>query len=121
MCARGWYFAHKTATNRNMKRKKKIDTEEAWSYKHDFPIEEVWSTHKVIARMIVPRLKTFRALDKHGYPESLGSTEAWNKALDKMIYAFELDMSPSGPTLEHEKDFKEGFDLFCRYYRNLWD
>lgn len=63
--------------------------------------------------MIVPRLKTFRALDKHGYPESLGSTEAWNKALDKMIYAFELDMSPSGPTLEHEKDtLRKGLTCF---------
>lgn len=104
-----------------MKRKKKTDIVEAWSHKHDYPIEEVWNTDNTIARLIVPRLKAFRALDKHGYPGDVNSEEAWHKIIDKMIYAFELNMHAVGPTPEQEKDFEEGLALFCKYYRNLWD
>ena len=78
-----------------MKRKKKIDTVEAWSHKHDFPIEDVWNTDNTI--------------------------EAWHKIIDKMIYAFELVMHDSVLTPEQEKDFEEGFKLFYKYYRYLWD
>lgn len=91
-----------------------------WSHKHDFPDGEVWETYNVIARQIVPRLRAFRALDKHGYPEALGSMDEWNKALDKMIYAFEQVMYiPLMP--EYRKAFDEGFALFCKYYLYLWD
>lgn len=37
-----------------MKRKKKMESLEAWSHKHDFPIEDVWNTDNTIARLIVP-------------------------------------------------------------------
>ena len=52
------------------KKKKKIvftDPEENWSYKHVYPIEEVWNTNNTIAQFIVPRLQAFKALDRHGY------------------------------------------------------
>ena len=42
-----------------MKRKKRDDDSENWSYKNDFPIEEVWNTYHYIAQAIVPRLKAF--------------------------------------------------------------
>lgn len=32
-----------------MKRKKKMESLEAWSHKHDFPIEDVWNTDNTIA------------------------------------------------------------------------
>lgn len=38
-----------------------------------------------------------------------------------MIFAFELNMHVSKLTFEQENDFKEGFELFYKYYRNLWD
>ena len=45
-----------------------------------------------------------------------------NKGRNKhMLLMVPGRIGTSSPTLEHEKDFKEGFDLFCRYYRNLWD
>ena len=113
-----YYFA--PSNTKNMKRKK-ISSVEAWSHKHDFPVEDVWNTDTTIARLIVPRLKAFRDLDKHGYPEEIGSMEAWHKIIDKMTYAFELNMHAIGPTPEEEKDFEEGFELFCKYNRNLWD
>lgn len=45
-----------------MKRKKKMESLEAWSHKHDFPIEDVWNTDNTIARLIVPRLKAYSVL-----------------------------------------------------------
>ena len=51
-----------------MRSKTKIDTSEAWSHKHDFPIEEVGNTNKAIARLIVSHLQAFKALDKYGSP-----------------------------------------------------
>ena len=50
-----------------MKRKKNRDSEENWSHKNDYPIEEVWNTYHTLAQPIVPRLQAFKALDKHGY------------------------------------------------------
>lgn len=51
-----------------MKRKKRAGSNKAWMRKHGFPKLEIWNTNNTIARLVVPRLKAFRALDKHGYP-----------------------------------------------------
>ena len=104
-----------------MKRKKKDDSVENWSYKNDYPIEEVWNTDTYIAKLIVPRLKAFKALDKHGYCPGFSGIETWNKAIQKMIDAFELvkEYSPS-----YEEDIRivdEGVELFCKYYHDLSD
>ena len=45
-----------------MKRKKKDDSAEKWSYKNDYPIEEVWNTDNYLAGVIAARLKAFKAL-----------------------------------------------------------
>ena len=74
-----------------MKRKINRESEENWSHKNDYPIEEVWNTYHTLAQLIVPRLQAFKALDKHGF-----SDKEW-------------------------KTITEGLDLFCKHYRNLWD
>ena len=79
-----------------MKRKKKDDSAEKWSYKNDYPIEEVWNTDNYLAGVIAARLKAFKALDKHGY-----------------CPAFKGD--------EEEQTIEEGLDLFRKHFRNLWD
>ena len=104
-----------------MKRKKKDDSAENWSYKNDYPIEEVWNTDNYLAGVIAARLKAFKALDKYGYCPAFKGMAEWNKAIQKMIDAFELvkDYSPS-----YEKDVRtleQGVELFCKYYRNLSD
>ena len=104
-----------------MKRKRRDDSMENWSYKNDYPIEEVWNTDTYIAKLIVPRLKAFKALDKHGYCPGFSGIETWNEAIQKMIDAFELveDYSPS-----YEEDIRtvdQGVELFCKYYRDLSD
>ena len=71
-----------------MKRQNKSNKN--WSHKHDYPEEEIWQTGHLIAQLIATRLRAFRSYDKHGYSGNFSSMEKWNKALDKMIYAFEL-------------------------------
>ena len=105
-----------------MKRKKNRDSEENWSHKNDFPIEEVWNTDNTIAQLIVPRLQAFKALDKHGGPPDFKDMREWNNAIQKMIDAFEL-MKYAGRvnTKEEERTMEEGLDLFRKYFRSLWD
>ena len=105
-----------------MKRKKKVDSTENWSYKNDFPIEEVWNTYCYIAKAIVPRLKAFKALDKHGCPEDFFPDEnKWNKAIQKMIDAFELLQPHAIHYQVDEPTIEEGLDLFRKHFLNLWD
>jgi hypothetical protein len=104
-----------------MKRKKKDDSAENWSYKNDYPIEEVWNTDNYLAGVIADRLKAFKALDKYGHCPAFKGMAEWNKAIQKMIDAFELvkDYSPS-----YEEDIRtleQGVELFCKYYRDLSD
>ena len=98
------------------KRKKRDD-----DYINSYPISEVWGTYHYLAREISPRLKAFKALDKHGWPEDFESQEGWNKAIQKMIDAFEL----VGPNkVVYSDDYPiiyEGLDLFRKYFLNLWD
>lgn len=86
------------------KRKKKQPSED-WSYKHDYPIEEVWNTDNTLAQLIVPRLLAFKALDKHGHPPNFDDMHKWNQAIQKMAYAFEL-MQYAGAT-HTEDEFRE--------------
>jgi len=101
------------------KRKKTYDDSE--DYINGYPISEVWGTYHYLAQEIAPRLKAFKAIDKHGWPEDFENQEDWNKAIQKMIDAFELvkDYSPS-----YEEDIRiveQGVEMFCKYYRDLSD
>ena len=105
-----------------MKRKKNRDSTENWSYKHDYPIDEVWVTYSTLAQLIVPRLQAFKALDKHGYCPDFNDMREWNNAIQKMIDAFELMKYVGGVnTKEEERTIEEGLDLFRKYFRQLWD
>lgn len=46
----------------------------------------------------------------------------WNKAIQKMIDAFDL-MKYAGVihTAEEKKTIAEGLELFCKHFRSLWD
>ena len=92
-----------------------------WSHKNDFQIEEVWNTYHTIAQLIVPRLQAFKALDKHGYCPAFKGMAEWNKAIQKMIDAFELLKQITSFSKEEEQTIEEGLDLFRKHFRNLWD
>lgn len=104
-----------------MKRKKKDDSAEHRSYKNDYPIEEVWNTDNYLAGVIAARLKAFKALDKYGHCPAFKGMAEWNKAIQKMIDAFELLKHITTFSEEEEKTIEEGLELFCKHYRNIWD
>ena len=92
-----------------------------WSHKHDFPIEETWGTYHTLAHLIVPRLQAFKALDKHGYAPGFNNVQECNKAIQKMINAFELMKYANSLSSDEEGTVAEGLMLFCKYFRNLRD
>lgn len=93
-----------------------------WSHKHDYPIEEIWNTYYVLSQLILPRLKAFKALDKHGHPADFKDITQWNTTIQKMIDAFELMARPSVfSNAEENEKITEGLELFCKYFCNLWD
>ena len=90
----------------------------------DYPIEEIWGTYHTLTSLIGSRLQAFKALDKHEYPPKFNNIEEWNKAIQKMIDAFELMKFPN--SLHSKQDqgtIKQGLNLFCKYFiyafRNL--
>ena len=105
-----------------MARKRNSESSENRSHKNDFPIEEVWNTDNTLAQLIVPRLQSFKALEKHGSPSDFKDFHEWNNAIQKMIDAFEL-MKYAGVTHtgDEEQIIEQGLDLFRKYFRSLWD
>ena len=102
-------------------KKKNTSNSEHWSHKHDYQIEEVWNTKNTLARLIAPRLVTFRDLEKHGHPDGFKDIREWDATIQKMIDAFELMKYTDCLSEEENKTFSEGITLFCKYFRNLWD
>lgn len=84
---------------------------------------EVWNLDYSISSFILPRLKVFRKIH-HGHPSNLSENE-WEEYLDKMILAFELNLSyedlASDDLEEKESEIKEGLALFAEYFNQLWD
>ena len=102
--------------------KRKKTASDNWSHKNDFPIEEVWNTDNTISQLIVPRLQAFKTLDKHGHPDGFKDMREWNNTIQKMIDAFEvMKYVQSLNTDDEKRTVEEGLDLFCKYFRNLWD
>ncbi len=129
-----------------------------------FDDSELWSLDDTILRFILPRLKRFRAAGRAGWPgpeaifdidyeeyqklsddeqEDLSrrSIEEWDRMLDKMIRAIELQTELDGiftklnpewkegdprrdqyiKAPELEAEYKEGWDLFIKWFHALWD
>lgn len=113
--------------------------------KHEyFDPKECWDLDCNITKYVLPRLKYFR---KHtsSYPGTLNNENEWNEILDKMIMAFEyrnqgddwwfknprwnyIDYPELCTFKEHiEEDrrrnlaMQEGFELFGKWFLNLWD
>lgn len=101
---------------------KKNKDKENWSYNDIYPIGEIWNTENTLAWEIAPRLRAFKALDKHVCPDCMKDMKQWNDTIQKMIDAFELMKDEfRNFNEEQEKTVEEGLDLFRKYYRNLWD
>lgn len=121
---------------------------------------DLWELDFHLAKLIMKRLKAFKAMSRNGYPSDLPSckgistgdkdneyAEQWERNIDKMIEAFDIAIKNYGldcagsiskteftevagvkvPKLNmhmvrhHEERYKEGMELFAKYFRNLWD
>ena len=78
-----------------------------------FDDTELWNLDMTILKFILPRLKLFK--EKTGnYPPELKSAEEWDACIDKMIKSIESILTDS-----FDADF-EGFELFKKYFLDLW-
>ena len=84
-----------------------------FSYRNDYPIEEIWNTDNALAQFIAPRLQAFKELDKHGYPPECKDMREWNNTIQKMIDAFELMKYVHTPNPDESKTIEQGLDLIC--------
>lgn len=89
-----------------------------------FDDSSTWSLDIHLAGLILPRLKRFKELNTHAYPNGL-TPEEWSEILGKMIYSFEFTVSDDkmfGKFNEEEYEkCKEGLRLFGQYFHSLWD
>jgi len=86
--------------------------------------EDLWDLGNHLAEIILPRLKDFKRVNTHGYPNGLTESK-WDEILNKMLYAFEntvnepdFDFNTYDDT---QKKIQEGFELFGKYFQSLWD
>lgn len=93
-----------------------------------FSDRDLWDLNVHLAKLILLRLKAFRKYNLHGNPVGLDFDE-WLKILDKMIIALELEVSDfeilsddyDEKIDERYEQYKEGWYLFTKYFRDLWD
>lgn len=91
--------------------------------------EEVWGLNVTLAKYILPRLIKFKQVNTNSYPCEFKSAEEWDSVIDKMIFSFDWFLScHSGCNYEsieeykrNESKYKEGMNLFARYFSDLWD
>ncbi len=95
--------------------------------------EDTWSMDNTLASIILPMLKQLKETT-HGFPSDLTEKE-WDKILDQMIYSFEQkckddwmepyygypDWKFQKIVVDEQKKISKGFELFGKYYENLWD
>ena len=87
---------------------------------HGIYMEDLRDLSIANSEWLAPRLKLFK--------ESLISTpiglkmEQWKEILDKMIFAHEIHSKDNIKlTKQHFEEMEEGFKLYHKYYRDLWD
>jgi len=100
---------------------------------------DLWALDYTLSKVILPYLKGFRKTNKMGYPMGMkGKMKEWHKTIDKMIWSFEQALEDHSycpdylwdkkmknfkkdKLEEYNKKLQEGFDLFAKYFTNLWD
>ena len=78
-----------------------------------FDDTELWNLDTTILRFVLPRLKRFKECTI-GFPPDFKTFEEWQECLEKMIINIEKIINS-----EEDADY-EGFELFKKYFFNLW-
>lgn len=79
-----------------------------------FDDTELWNLDSTILKFVLPRLKAFKECTC-GYPGNVKSEEEWQNILQKMIDSIEKIIIDEAK----DEDY-EGFELFKKYFFNLW-
>ena len=103
------------------------------------PTSELWSLDATLTEYILPRIKAFRTMKRHGYPlrllEDYSSDDAeckeaeWENILFDIEKGFETHSNLiNRDTLYSDKEENEaqrlvekGLSLFAKHYFQLWD
>lgn len=91
---------------------------------------DVFNADYYLAKKILPVLKEYRRQNDYSYPSELTQKE-WKQILDDMIWAFQYKVDGEEPvnvngkldvkaSIELEKRAQRGYELFGKYFRNLW-
>ena len=71
--------------NTRKKQREKFD-------RYSFSKRQVWNADQTMASFILPLLKEFKRMKRHGYPdcdENTNTPEKWEATLDRIIYTFD--------------------------------
>lgn len=79
-----------------------------------FDDTELWNLDSTILKFVLPRLKAFKECTC-GYPGTVKSEEEWQNILQKMIDSIEKIINDNAD----DEDY-DGFELFKKYFFNLW-
>jgi hypothetical protein len=90
-----------------------------------FHYEDTWNLDCTIIKFILPRLAYLRDTTS-GYPNNLDSYEEWIDILNEILDGFESYLIIMEGEVSASKDigqnkFKKAFELFTKYFCNLWD
>jgi len=84
---------------------------------------DVWNFDYYLSKVITGGLKLLRK-NHSGYPLGL-TDEKWNSILDEMIEGFEArnncESYEEFLSIEVDKKLNKSFELFAKYFQNLWD
>ncbi len=98
-----------------------------------FDDSELWSLDNSLAEYILPRLIAFKEYNTHGcasefFDEDNKEDECmkWKEVVDKMIFAFkhatnDYYIADIEENKKADEKAQEGFELFGKYYADLWD
>ena len=122
-----------------------VDALGAWvpTETDDIKDSELWSLDATLTDFILPRIKAFRKMERHGYPvlgkdvvnhEDTGTSEDdryeadWENILFDIEKGFEAhklladaNFSTAEEFLAHEEIMQKGMQLFADHYSYLWD
>ena len=121
-----------------------VDALGAWvpTEKNDIKDSELWSLDATLTDFILPRIKAFRKMERHGYPvlgkdiEKVDDDSAdderheaeWENILFDIEKGFEAhkllaeaNFSTAEEFLAHEEIMQKGMQLFATHSRHLWD
>ena len=120
-----------------------VDGDDKDELVHGIPTSELWSLDATLTEYILPRIKAFRTMKRHGYPATIKAgrpfwhatdddecKEAeWENILFDIEKGFEAHSNLiDGDTSYSDKEENEaqrmmekGLSLFAKHYFQLWD